>query len=324
MSEVRLPALTGSSPLGVLAAMGVLRLLSEFSEDAPQLRWDRVGLTAVLCSRRDRLDQVVADLQRIVEEIPEGSVLPGLSAGFPPPGAAPDELRVPQDRLPRYAAAWLDSRGRGEQEQVRSWLASLVTDLAVDSRQGRVAISQFTAPSGRQSMATMLAKPLEQVKRKPAYLRQALEGWRRVRGVTGEYLDHRAMWDATEDGGGATGSMRGVPGATWLALMSFPMLRTTASVRGRPASSGWHTATHGRRRSDELRLPVWEQPLGPASVVALIEHPALAPPRRPPGASRERDHERDLRALGVIHVCRARRRQPPGSKSAGVLTTVTS
>ncbi|MGL5808385.1 MAG: type I-G CRISPR-associated protein, Cas3-extension family [Nocardioides sp.] len=326
MNEVRLPALTGTSPLGILAAMGVLRLLSEFSGDPPRLRWDRVGLTAVLCSRRAHIDHVVEDLRRIVNEIPEGSVLPGLPADFPPSGAAPDKLRVPQEHLPAYAAEWLGSLDAREQRQLRLWLASLVTDLAADSQQGRVAISLFTAPSGKQSMATMLAKPLEQVRKEPVYLKQALEGWRRVAGVTGEYLDHRAMWDATEDGGGATGSMRGVPGATWLALMSFPMLRTTASGKGRPISSGWHTVTNGRRRSDELRLPVWEQPLGMAGVVALIEHPALLPVRPQFGASTspERDHERDRRALGVIHICRARRRRPPGSKSAGVLTTVTS
>ena len=34
------------------------------------------------------------------------------------------------------------------------------------------------------------------------YLRQALVGWRRVSGVTGEYLDHRANWDSGEDGRG--------------------------------------------------------------------------------------------------------------------------
>ena len=201
-----------------------------------------------------------------------------------------------------------------------------MTDLVSDAQQGRVAISQFTAPSGKQSMATMLAKPLEMVQRDPDYLRQALVGWRRVQGATGEYLDHRAMWDATEDGGGATGAMRGVPGATWLALMAYPLLRTTASLRGRPATSGWHTVTEGRRRYDELRLPVWEQPLGPAGIVALIEHPALAPvnaPRDEPQRQREsRRLARAHRALGVVHVCRARRRQPPGSKSAGVLTPV--
>jgi len=215
----------------------------------------------------------------------------------------------------------------GPRAEALQWLSSLVTDLAADSQQGRVAISQYTAPSGKQSMWTMLAKPLELVRGEPDYLHQALAGWRRVPGVTGEYLDHRAMWDAAESGDGASGSMRGVPGATWLALMSYPLFRTTGAGK-RPLSSGWHTVRDGRRRIDELRLPVWEQPLGTAGVVALVEHPLLAPRNvvgtdSPRSAARSaQEHAAQLDALGVMHICRARRRQPPGSKSAGVLTTV--
>lgn len=328
MNEVRMPALTGGSPLGILAAIGVLRLLGDYTADPPKLRWEKRGLTAVLVSERPTIDEVVADLTEIVLSIAEGSVLPGLPGGFPPPGAAPDQLRVPQGEFRERRQMMLASMDSAEAREADRWLASLVTDLAADSQQGRVAISQFTAPSGKQSMATMLEKPLEQVRRRPELLAQALVGWRRVPGVTGEYLDHRAMWDAAEDGSGTTGSMRGVPGATWLALMSYPLMRTTGSIRKRPATSGWHELRDGRRPVDELRLPVWRQPLGPEAVVALIEHPALAPdsPRRVDEPAGERDPEvsrqRDREMLGVIHVCRARRWQPTGGKSAGVLRTL--
>lgn len=320
MKEVRMPALTGDSPLGVLAAIGVLRLLSEFTDSAPRLRWDRNDLTSVLCGRYEDIREIVIDLQSVVDRIVEGSVLPGVGAGFPPPGAAPDGLRVLQSNLPQASTSFLAKMSDTERSEAWGWLSSLVTDLVVDDR-GRVAISQFTAPSGKQSMATMLDKPLEQIRKDPDYLRQALSGWRRVSGVTGEYLDHRAMWDATEDGAGSA-SMRGVPGATWLALMSYPLLRTTASPRKRAMSSGWHTvAGNGSRTYDELRLPVWEQALGVASITALIEHPALA---RVDTRSLKVGDPAELEALGVIHVCRARRYQPPGAKSAGVLTTVPS
>lgn len=318
MSEVRLPALTGDSPLGILAAIGVLRLLSEFTETPTRLRWDRDNWTAVLCGQRDSVETVVADLDAIVAGISDDAALPGVGAGFPPPGAAPDRLRVPQANLSAAAQSLVQGMSDSEHSEARRWLSSLVTDLAADDK-GRVAISQFTAPSGKQSMATMLDKPLEQIRRKPDYIRQALVGWRRVPGVTGEYLDHRAMWDATEDGAGSP-SMRGVPGATWLALMSYPLLRTTVSLRGRPSSSGWHAVTaKGSRPYDELRLPIWEQPLGAASITALIEHPALSKVGGVRNSARVRD---DFAALGILHVCRARRYQPPGGKSAGVLTPV--
>lgn len=320
MNEVRLPALTGDSPLGILAAIGVLRLLSEFTAPTTRLHWDRNNLTAVLHGSHQRVDDVVADLNAIVVSIPDGSVLPGVGAGFPPPGAAPDGLRVRQTDLRSAAQSLVRDMPDAQRDEALCWLSSLVTDLATDDK-GRVAISQFTAPSGKQSMATMLEKPLEQIRKEPDYLRQALVGWRRMAGVTGEYLDHRAMWDATEDGAGSP-SMRGVPGATWLALMSYPLLRTTVSPRKRPLSSGWHTVTvNGSRPYDELRLPVWEQPLGAAGITALIEHPALSKASGSTGSPVRSD---DLTALGVVHVCRARRYQPPGGKSAGVLTPVRS
>lgn len=320
MKEVKMPALAGDSPLGILAALGVLRLLEEFSEATTRLRWDRNDLTAVLCGRHDNVDAIVTDLLAIVAGIPDGSSLPGVGAGFPPPGAAPDGLRVPQAHLGSATQPLVRDMSSAQHDEALRWLSSLVTDLATDDK-GRVAISQFTAPSGKQSMATMLDKPLEQIRREPDYLRQALVSWRRVPGVTGEYLDHRAMWDATEDGAGSP-SMRGVPGATWLALMSYPLLRTTISPRKRPLSSGWHTVTRNRLRPyDELRLPLWEQPLGTAGITALIEHPALSKIAGWPVPAGRAD---DLVALGIVHVCRARRYQPPGGKSAGVLTPVRS
>lgn len=317
MNEVRLPALTGESPLGVLAAIGVLRLLAEFSDDSTMLRWDRTNLTAVICGRYGSVDAVAAGLQTVVAGITDGSVLPGVAPGFPPPGAAPDGLRVPPSDLRRLSRMLLAGMESGEAAEARRWLSSLVTDLAVDDK-GRIAISQFTAPSGKQSMATMLAKPLEQIQREPDYLRQALTGWRRVAGVTGEYLDHRAMWDATEDGTGSP-SMRGVPGATWLALMSYPLLRTTVSSRRRPLSSSWHTVrAAGSRTYDELRLPVWDQPVGTHGITALIEHPALAS-IDDVGSDAQLSK---LKPLGIIHVCRARRYRPSGGKSSGVLIPV--
>lgn len=322
MNDVRLPALTGDSPLGILAACGVLRLLTDFTQDQPTLRWDPNTLTAVIGSRRESVDDVLADLQSIATAIPDSCVLPGVGPDFPPPGAAPDRLRILQPEFRDESGRLLSGRSQDEVAEAQRWLGSLVTDLAVDAQKGRVAISQYTAPAGKQSMATMLGKPLELIKKKPDYLRQALVSWRRVNGVTGEYLDHRAMWDATEDGRGGTGTMRGVPGSTWLALMAFPLFLTTASEQKRPVTSGWHVVMENRRRHDELRLPVWRQPLGTAAVVALVEHPALtgddkAFTRR----SASRRTQQELDGLGIIHICRARRNETTG-KSAGVLTTM--
>lgn len=104
MNAVRLPALHGRSPLGVLSAMGTLRLLSEFTDDPPRLSWCRDDLIAVLHSQRADVETVAADLIRIVDGIEDEATLPGVGTGFPPEGPAPDRLRVPQGG--RSARRW--------------------------------------------------------------------------------------------------------------------------------------------------------------------------------------------------------------------------
>ncbi len=302
MSEVRLPALVGDSPLAILAAIGTVRLIRDSTDPCTRLFWDSDAIP-VLSSTLVSLDAVVAQLEGIVAGMPNGVTVPGGPVGFPPPGAAPDKLRVKLGEL----RSLIDLTSG---DVVWSWVAGLVTDLVAD-KDGRGMISQFAAPAGKQSMATMLEKPLELVRAKPSYLREALCGWRRVSGVTGEYLDARASWDSCDDPEGKA-DMRGVPGATWLALMSYPMWLTTAagsSVR----TSGWHAFTEGRRHVQELRLPLWSEPLGPEAIRALVEHPALD------GTWESLDWT-VLGLLGVTRICRARRR--PALKSAGPLAVV--
>lgn len=309
MNIISLPALGGETPLGILAAMGTMRLLNCFTDRPTSLSWDPENMTARLHTSHGSLDAVIADLNSIAEGVQPRGCLPGIEESFPPAGETTDGLRLPPADLRRL----VETSGLNDQDEMHRWLCTLVTDLAFDDK-GRSAISQLTAPAGRQTMATMLTKPLELVRSTPEYLAQALTGWRRVPGVTGENLDSRAIWNATDDGRGRGGSMRGVPGATWLALMSFPLFLTTATAKGRPSSSGWHTVRSARRSCQEFRLPVWTQPIGPAAVTALVEHPALSD-LSPAGL-------RDLARLGVVHVCRSRRYQLPGSQSAGILQVV--
>lgn len=309
MNSVKFPALAGDSPLAILAAIGTLQLICQSIDDHALLYWDQETRLPVLDSFLKSVDDVAEQLVRIVEAMPTNVVIPGGPAGFPPPGAAPDKLRLEQGKLDGFLRAITTDVSSAEAATVHSWVASLITDLAIDSS-GRGAISQFAAPAGKQSMSTMLEKPLESVRSEPDYLRQALVGWRRVPGVTGEYLDHRANWDSSEDGSGKA-EMRGVPGATWLALMSYSLWTTTATG-SHVRSSGWHSAHEGRRRVQELRLPLWEEPLGPAAVKTLVEHPVLD--------CEWRDMDWNaLRILGIFDVCRAHRRPAIGGKSAGAL-----
>lgn len=303
MTVLALPALDGRKPLAFLAALGVTRLLTVYDSDDARLSWGPADSTARLETSHPSLDAVVERLLAIAHTAADGGVLPGMPADFPPPGAAPDRLRLPQDELRAYA----DSRLADPDPEREAWLTSLVTDLTVDNA-GRCATSLMTAPSGNQSMRTMLEKPLSLVTRDT--LEEALMSWKRYPGVTGEYLDHQVLFDASDSGSGAS-LERGVPGATWLALMSYPALRTTADG-SRRITTGWH---HRRRAPDTLRYPLWSAALDLHAVVALLEHPIweLSIDSRIP---------EEASAFTVFSICQARRRRLPGRNFDGVLAPV--
>lgn len=302
MTILPLPALDGRTPLGFLAALGLTRLLGTYSDDTPCLAWSSQDYTAQLHTTRSSLNDVVADVGAVVHCIADDGVLPGVPANFPPPGAAPDRLRLPPVAL-RALAAELAPEPRPE---VDAWLGSLVTDLSLDEK-SRADISMMAAPSGKQSMRTMLEKPLGIVREDPGCLLEALLGWRRRPGVSGEYLDHRVLFDAADSGDGAS-TERGVPGATWLALMSYPLLRTTA-LGSEPITTGWHRRHH---QPAVFVYPLWTTPLDRHAIVALLEHPLIQE-----GVGGELPTR--ARALSIFSIRRAQRRRVSGRTFAGVL-----
>lgn len=305
MNALALPALDGRTPLGFLAALGLARLLDVYTDDSPKLAWSPQDYTAQLHTSRSSIDAIIADLRRIVASIPEGGVLPGVPVNLPPPGAAPDQLRLP----PAELRALANSLAPEPDAEVEAWLSSLVTDLSLDEK-SRADISLMSAPSGKQSMRTMLHFPLRQVRDDPSCLAEALVGWRRRPGVSGEYLDHRVLFDGADSGAGKS-EERGVPGATWLALMSYPLFRTTA-IGGEPITTGWQRR---RRLPSVFVYPLWVAALDRYAVTALMEHPLLRSciHGAVPAAAE---------VLSIFAVQRAQRRRIPGRTFAGVLGPV--
>lgn len=305
MTVIHLPVLDGRTPLGFLAALGLTRLLDAHTDDAPKLSWSPRSLTASLHTSRASVDAVVDDLRCVIASIPDGGVLPGVPVNLPPLGEAPDGLRLPPAELREYVS----QLSADPNPQIEAWVCSLVTDLSVD-RNSRADISLMTAPSGRQSMRTMLQKPLQHVREDPACLIEALTGWRRRPGVSGEYLDHRVLFDAADSGSGAS-QERGVPGATWLALMAYPLLRTTAHG-GEPVTTGWQRRPH---QPSQFIYPLWQAPLDTHAIAALLEHPLML-------RCATAELPEAMHALSVFAVQRAQRRKIPGRTFAGVLGPV--
>lgn len=305
MTILTLPALDGRAPLGFLAALGLTRLLDVHTKDTPRLAWSPVDYSAQLHTTRTSIDEVLTDLRTVVDSIPESGVLPGVPVNLPPPGAAPDQLRL----SPAALRALANELAPEPDAEVEAWLGSLVTDLSLDDK-FRSDISMMAAPSGKQSMRTMLEKPLQLVRQHPGCLSEALVGWVRRPNVSGEYLDHRVLFDAADSGAGES-QERGVPGATWLALMSYPLLRTTAHG-SEPITTGWHRQ---RRQPPLFVYPLWAVPLDRHGLTALLEHPLIQQCVRGeiPAAAN---------ALSIFTVRRAQRRKIPGRTFAGVLGPV--
>lgn len=303
--QVHLPALDGREPLGFLAALGALRLLAEEAHANVRLSFSDDTATAVISGPYADVDAVAAELTRIATD--QSGVVPGASEDFPrKAGRGADPNRVTRPEFRKFYAEL------GRQEEAR-WLTVLLTDLAVDG-QDRVALTPYSAPSGKMNLRTFLEKPVSAVRAEPRRIHEALVGWRRVDGVTGEYLDHRVLRSSADHPLGES-LEAGVPGATWLAIMALPLLRLTGDGRN-VAATLWHRV--GVARRPIMVWPLWTRPLDLAAVQVLLEHPAMRP-RSVDNGSPAVQNDGALDALGVFAVCGAERQPVRGRKFPGVL-----
>lgn len=301
---IELPAIDGRSPLGFLASLGLLRLLHQAGVDPLRLSFSPGSATALLHSPLGSIDQVCERLEHLVLTSQTGVVIAGSDPKFPlPAGRNADPMRRRREEF----RGLLAEMAAIDEQACREWMPFLFTDLTVDS-QGRADLTPFCAPSGKQNLRTFFEKPFSAVRANPALIREALLGWRRVDGFTGEYLDHRVLNSAADDPGGRSAE-RGVPGATWLATMAIPLLRLSGDGE-RVQATLWHRVS----ARDFMIWPLWEQPLDCSAITVLIEHPSFRP----------LDQEPTIRSdswadLGVFAVYGGERQRIPGRNFAGVL-----
>ena len=307
-TATELPALDGRDPLGFLAALGLLSVLTASGTTA-RLAWSADTGCAVLHTALEGTGAIAAVLADAVAAIGDGCVIGGAEPGFPLPkqGTGSDPMRVRREDFRGLA----DRTGPG----ALRWLAVLVTDLAAD-RAGRAALTPYVAPSGQQSLRTFFGKPLTAVRDEPTRLAEALTSWRRADGFTGEYLDHRVLRNAADHPSGRSAEA-GVPGATWLATQALPLLHLTGDGH-RAAATLWHRL--GRRQV--MIWPLWKPALDIHAVDALLAHPLLRPQRDNADAAPVVPRAA-LAPLGVIDVYGAERQAIEGRKNSGALAPVT-
>jgi hypothetical protein len=305
---VEIPALDGRSPLGFLAALGLLNLLTDTTADPAGLSFSQSNGTAVVHSSMSSLDEVGQELAAIAAAAADDAAITGVDPRFPlRAGAHADPMRRLRGSYRELAAEirHIDAHAAGY------WLPHLLTDLAVDNN-GRAGLTPYAAPSGKQNMRTFFSKPLDEVRANPSRIHEALAGWRRVEGFTGEYLDHHVLNSAADDPLGRTAMESGVPGATWLATMALPMLRITGDGEN-IAATLWHRT----ERRPVMIWPLWHQQLDLPAVQALIEHPCLIPTDPTPAVRRTA-----WPALGIFSVYGAERQHIPRRKFPGVLAPI--
>lgn len=315
---VELPALDGRDPLGFLAALGLHRLLTQQQGRTVRLFFSTTSGCAVIDSELPTIDAIAATLHGLLSHAGDDTAIIGVDDRFPlrKPGRSTsrgsgttdesDPMRVPRAQYPQ-----LVQRVTELGEPAVRWLRVLVTDLAVDGR-GRAALTPYCAPSGQQSLRSFFATPLQAVRKNPAHINEALEGWRRISDFTGEYLDHRAVQDAAQHPEGKPANT-GVPGATWLATQALLLFRLTGDGQ-RATATLWHR--HNGRHI--MIWPLWKHPLDITATRTLLEHPALRPQ---PVTSTPSVDNSPLRPLGIFTVAGAERK--PAAKSAGVLAPLT-
>jgi hypothetical protein len=319
-------ALDGRDSLGFLAGLGLLRTLGE----PYRLAWDpSTGLAVIHGPARDLEELVDLTVER-VGAMADDELSLGLPDRLVPAkigSAGADPARIDLDGLRELVDG---ERSPGALE----WMAVLWTDLA-DDNDGRCARTPFNAPAGQQTLRSMFANPRSFVTDDAQrWIREAMCGWSRVPGHTGEGLESRALRDASELVE-AKYLAYGVPGATFLALAALPFFRVSGNGvlakgvakdrwRSQRTATCWHRVPDGRRTKVVFAWPLWGAPLDQHAISAVLEHPVIARALLARLRSDEQPSlsqvESQLDALGVWAIPVASRRQAAGGKSEGFLT----
>lgn len=284
MSDLALPGLTGTNPLGFLAALGVLDILN--SEDPNvTIRWtDELIPRALLASKLDHealLDVIEADQQRWVRS----SVL-----SFPRDGKPLPDVKPGAEDLRR----WYEDVRDTDPCVDGAMLCALVAEGAFDGGGKAAKPTHLHFTAGQQRFLQMVRELASKVDRDR--IDEAVRGpWR----YDSEFPS--LSWDARGERVYAVRATNpsndkrlGVPGADWLAfrgLVFYPVMRTDrGGLRTTACDPGW--------KSSAFRWPLWSVPCSRQVAASLVADSTLV------GRSAKR-RPMDLFYRGVFQVLEA-------------------
>lgn len=298
----------GGTPLGFLAALGLLQVLDESAAEEgrarPRLSWQQLDAWRPVLHGAASFDSVVDAVTLDAKAWQSSTVLSFRYVKLEKKGPKPvGGLKAPLAAV----RAWQRARREAEDEGALTCAAALFCDGVTDALKKPASEKDYQAagidvdpeaPLDHAVERTFLdftarnAQFLEQVEGIRAYLdvdiiRTALE--QGAPDVLAAQATRTLDWDPSSDTPGSiyTGYRRGfLPVHEWLGfrgLRLFPLGSTGSRVK--------MTGCSGRRLRGEFMWPLWTTPAPVSSIASLVGYPGLsqlAPPER--------------RALGIVLV----------------------
>jgi hypothetical protein len=283
VTEVDLPALEGTNPLGFFAALGAVDALT-VADNRPTLRWtDELVPHAVISGSGDL--EFILDLLDSDREKWNESILLNFPESSPLPDVKPDAkvLREWFEELSQRSGSRADS----------DHLCAILAEDALDGN-GKAKPTHLHFTAGQQQFLEMVRTLISEVDRER--LKEAICGpWRYDSPLP------TLSWDARGERVYAVRATNpskekrlGVPGADLLAfcgLAFYPVLRTVnGSLRTTACDSEW--------KRSAFRWPLWSVPCTRDVIRSLVADRTLISPR---SAARPED----LAARGIMSVLQA-------------------
>lgn len=277
MNELVLTGLDGSNPLGFMAALGVLEVLSDPGEVAT-LRWRQDGVWRPIIAAPG------LDLETLLARIERDRLSCASEAALDLEYGGTRDLKPPPGVFRAYLQALVEGSSPTARRGV-DWAAAFATDVAVDNN-GNTKPTALHFTAGQQTWLSMVQKLRDELTLDD--LREALLGpWRYERTLPVLGWDSTASRDyALRASNPSFDKKAGVPGADWLAVRGLPFL--PAVPDGRRVST---TGCTGEWKTGRFSWPLWDVALTRSVVRSLLRIPALREVRLP-----------QRRALGVAEI----------------------
>lgn len=259
MMRAELTGLDAADPLGFMAAVGALRVLSRTIPSA-RLGWQQTGSWTAALTTPEEID-VEACVQNDLERWRRGHMALDFAVGA--------ERKIQDLKHPPEDFRAL-MRTVANDEEAASFVAAMATGVAVDGT-GQTKPTSIHLTAGQQRFMDAVLSLREEITKEDIH--EALFGpWIGRKGP--KDLRWRAASDRyrallSYDPGKETGAS--VPAATWLAFQALPVFPVVAVGR-RAVTTGFS----GRGKRETFAWPVWEHPLSLTEIRTLLGTPGLA------------------------------------------------